>query len=402
MCGECQVKKSYRVTVILLALTLAACSDANSKQDKLNNVPLVELIEVESQKYQPELQLVGRIEALEDVDLYSQAQGYLIQRHFNEGDEVKEGQLLFEIDDRIFAANLKAAKAELAEGKAELSVRGLNQQRGLGLLPQGSISQAEMDTLNAYQLNAVARVERLTAKWQQAELELSFTRIKAPFSGRISDSKVALGQLIDPSVTVLANLVSTGPVNVAFRISELERERLKLNIGSKKGQGEGRNKSKLGSRIELPSGKRCPSPGIISYLDNRIDVTTGTLKVKSTFANHKGNLLPGQYVNVVLSPPKITYPSVPLEAVQKDRGGDYLMIVGSDLVAQRRNVVLGGVLTNSVEGSFNEQANGAIWVVIKQGVIEGDKIVHKGLQHIRSGSQVRLSNPIDAQIQGEV
>lgn len=386
MCGKYPMKKLYPMSVFVLTLILAACSDANSKKIKSNNPVLVELIEVENRQYQSELQLVGRVEALEDVDLYSQAQGYLTLRHFNEGDEVQKGQLLFEIDDRIFVANLKAAAAELAEAQAELSVRELNQQRGIGLLPQGSISQAEMDTLNAYQLNAVAKVERLTAKWQQAELELSFTRIKAPFSGRISDSKVALGQLIDPSVTVLANLVSIGPVNVAFRVSELERERLQLNNAS----SEIQQTKPLHSWLELPSGKRCPSPGVISYLDNRIDVTTGTLRVKSTFANLKGKLLPGQYVNIVLSPPKISYPSVPLAAVQKDRRGDYLMIVGSDLIVQRRNIVLGGVLNNSN------------WVVIKQGVVAGDKVVHKGLQHIRSGSQVRLSNAINVHKQGEV
>ncbi len=383
--------KNIRLMFVLaLATILAACSESVSKQVSSEKIVTVEVSRVEERQYQAEHRMVARVEAVEDVDLYAQVQGYLIRRHFNEGDEVEAGQLLFEIDDRLFVANVDAAEAELAEARAEFTVRELNKQRGAGLLIQGGISQAEMDTLNAYQLNAEARVERLIAKKQHAKLQLSFTRIKAPFSGRISDSKVALGQLVNPSTTLLANLVSISPVNVSFRVSELERERLNLDSGSRVDKNSNNKNNHVQNIagdwvtwLELPSGKRCKNPGAISYIDNRIDVATGTLQVKATFANQKKKLLPGQYVDVVLMQAALSHRAVPLHAIQKDSAGDYLLIVDSDFSVSRRDVVLGSILKSGV-------SKGMVWVVVEQGLRAGEYVISRGLQHVKAGSLVRI------------
>ena len=398
MCGENCVKNIRLISVLMLAIILAACGEGVSKPTASEKIVTVEVTRVEERQYQAEHRMVGRVEAIEDVDLYAQVQGYLIHRHFNEGDEVEAGQLLFEIDDRLFVANVDAAEAELAEARAEFTVRELNKQRGSGLLIQGGISQAEMDTLNAYQLNAEARVERLIAKKQYAKLQLSFTRIKAPFSGRISDTKVALGQLVNPSTTLLANLVSISPVNVSFRVSELERERLKLDSSSRVDKNSNNKNNHVQNIagdwvtwLELPSGRRCKNPGAISYVDNRIDVATGTLQVKSIFANQKRKLLPGQYVDVVLMQAALSSRAVPLHAIQKDSAGDYVMIVESDFRVSRRDVVLGSILKRGVNKEVkSELSNEVVWIVVEQGLRAEEYVISRGLQHVKAGGLVRI------------
>ncbi|OJI47092.1 Efflux pump periplasmic linker BepF [Vibrio vulnificus] len=222
------------VGLIVASALLAGCED-KALQQRNTMAPLVVTQEVLMLDYQPSNAYIGRVEAVEDTNITAQVSGYLKARHFEEGQLVEKGALLYTIEPSSFEAQVASAKASLAQAKASLKKAELDHQRGKNLLPRGSISQSEFDALTAGLLGAQAQLEAANAQLKLADVNLSYTQIRAPFSGRISDSKVSTGDLVSPSSGILTTLVSLDPIHTAFSISE--RERLALGIERIKGDG---------------------------------------------------------------------------------------------------------------------------------------------------------------------
>ncbi|EOB2810383.1 efflux RND transporter periplasmic adaptor subunit [Vibrio vulnificus] len=364
--------------LIVASALLAGCED-KTLQQRNTMAPLVVTQEVLMLDYQPSNAYIGRVEAVEDTNITAQVSGYLKARHFEEGQLVEKGALLYTIEPSSFEAQVASAKASLAQAKASLKKAELDHQRGKNLLPRGSISQSEFDALTAGLLGAQAQLEAANAQLKLADVNLSYTQIRAPFSGRISDSKVSTGDLVSPSSGILTTLVSLDPIHTAFSISE--RERLALGIERIKGDGSTPSAG-VEVQLQLENGKEYPHLGRLDYLGNRIDTKTGTIALRAVVANPDHQLLPGQHIKVNLREKQAkSVVVVPRRAVQTDLEGHFVMVMTLGEVAERRNVSLGAQVEQGV--------------VIREGLTQDDVVITQGLQRVRNGMQVRVQTPTE-------
>ncbi|HFQ5234961.1 TPA: efflux RND transporter periplasmic adaptor subunit [Vibrio vulnificus] len=367
------------VGLIVASALLAGCED-KALQQRNTMAPLVVTQEVLTLDYQPSNAYIGRVEAVEDTNITAQVSGYLKARHFEEGQLVEKGALLYTIEPSSFEAQVASAKASLAQAKASLKKAELDHQRGKNLLPRGSISQSEFDALTAGLLGAQAQLEAANAQLKLADVNLSYTQIRAPFSGRISDSKVSTGDLVSPSSGILTTLVSLDPIHTAFSISE--RERLALGIERIKGDGSTPSAG-VEVQLQLENGKEYPHLGRLDYLGNRIDTKTGTIALRAVVANPDHQLLPGQHIKVNLREKQAkSVVVVPRRAVQTDLEGHFVMVMTPGEVAERRNVSLGAQVEQGV--------------VIREGLTQDDVVITQGLQRVRNGMQVRVQTPTES------
>ncbi|EPW5499642.1 efflux RND transporter periplasmic adaptor subunit [Vibrio vulnificus] len=367
------------VGLIVASALLAGCED-KTLQQRNTMAPLVVTQEVLMLDYQPSNAYIGRVEAVEDTNITAQVSGYLKARHFEEGQLVEKGALLYTIEPSSFEAQVASAKASLAQAKASLKKAELDHQRGKNLLPRGSISQSEFDALTAGLLGAQAQLEAANAQLKLADVNLSYTQIRAPFSGRISDSKVSTGDLVSPSSGILTTLVSLDPIHTAFSISE--RERLALGIERIKGDGSTPSAG-VEVQLQLENGKEYPHLGRLDYLGNRIDTKTGTIALRAVVANPDHQLLPGQHIKVNLREKQAkSVVVVPRRAVQTDLEGHFVMVMTQGEVAERRNVSLGEQVEQGV--------------VIREGLTQDDVVITQGLQRVRNGMQVRVQTPTES------
>ncbi|MCA4023039.1 efflux RND transporter periplasmic adaptor subunit [Vibrio vulnificus] len=367
------------VGLIVASALLAGCED-KALQQRNTMAPLVVTQEVLMLDYQPSNAYIGRVEAVEDTNVTAQVSGYLKARHFEEGQLVEKGALLYTIEPSSFEAQVASAKASLAQAKASLKKAELDHQRGKNLLPRGSISQSEFDALTAGLLGAQAQLEAANAQLKLADVNLSYTQIRAPFSGRISDSKVSTGDLVSPSSGILTTLVSLDPIHTAFSISE--RERLALGIERIKGDGSTPSAG-VEVQLQLENGKEYPHLGRLDYLGNRIDTKTGTIALRAVVANPDHQLLPGQHIKVNLREKQAkSVVVVPRRAVQTDLEGHFVMVMTQGEVAERRNVSLGAQVEQGV--------------VIREGLTQDDVVITQGLQRVRNGMQVRVQTPTES------
>lgn len=364
-----------RLAVFVFSLLLMGCERAQTGE-KAANLPIVQTQAAGAVAHHFSKSYVGRIEAMEDTNITAQVSGYLKQRHFEEGQVVAQGDLLYSIEPSSFVAEVASAKAALAQANAALSKAQNDHRRGKNLLPKGSISQSEFDALTAQLLGAQAQVEAAKAQLNLAEVNLSYTEIRAPFTGRISSSKISQGDLVSPSLGVLTTLVSLDPVHATFNMSE--RERLALNLDKLSGNA---SKASQGAQVylDLENGQQFDHPGQLDFINNRIDTQTGTIQMRAQIPNPEQTLLPGQHVIVKLQQTQASdVVVVPRRAVQSDLGGDFVMLVVEENVAERRNVKIGEQIDSQV--------------IISQGLNQGENVIIQGLQRVRNGIPVKVQN----------
>ncbi|EJV0606111.1 multidrug efflux RND transporter periplasmic adaptor subunit VmeY [Vibrio parahaemolyticus] len=372
------MQKKPLVALMAATAILAGCGEANNAQRE-RQAPLVVTQDVTVIDYQPSKSYIGRIEAVEDTNITAQISGYLQARHFEEGQMVEKGQLLYSIEPSSFEAQVASAKAALAQAKASLKKAELDHQRGKNLLPRGSISQSEFDALTATLLGARAELEAANAQLKLAEVNLSYTQIRAPFSGRISDTKVSTGDLVSPSSGVLTTLVSLDPVHTSFSVSE--RERLAMGMDRIKGDGSAESNG-VEVQLELENGQFFEHLGQLDFLGNRIDTKTGTIAMRALVPNPEHKLLPGQHIKVNLRDKNTRdVIVVPRRAVQTDLEGDFVMVTTEGNVAERRNVELGPQVEQGI--------------IIREGLEKGEAVITQGLQRVRNGVEVRVQTPTE-------
>ncbi len=361
----------YRLLPLLTIVMLIACSEEAQQR------PPVQVVvdEVVSEPYQPKSEYVGRLQARDDVGIEAKVTGYLLTRDFREGQFVERDQILYTIESSEYEAALARARADLASAVANQANAERNYKRGMELLPRGAISQAEMDDLTAKKLDADARIESANAQIFSAEVNLGFTTIRAPISGRIGRSIASVGDLVGPTSGNLTTLVSIDPIEALFTISEA------TYVAAISGRmSDGANVDALRDievTLELTNGVVYPEVGMIDYIANRVDQTTGTLESRASIPNPHSALVPGQYVRVILKSTTLLYGLfLPQAAVQADQQGSFVLIVDGGSVVQRRNVELGD--------RFDDL------VLVKKGVEEGDRAIVRGLQQVRPGMPVQV------------
>ena len=325
---------------------------------------------VQVEDVSPRHEFVGRVEAMDSVDLRSRIDGFIEKRLFDEGSVVEAGQPLFLIDARGLEIALDEARANLASAKASEAdaVRRLERNRSLSQ----TVSRAVLEESQAARENAGAAVLSAEARVRQAELNLSYTRITSPLAGRIGGASLSAGSFVNASSPALARVVQMDPIRVVFSVSD----RAVLDLRTAAGEI---SKDELARRFEpslrLSNGQPYDRTGKIEFFGNEIDERTGTLAVRAQFANPALLLVPGQFVTVVIAETERKMrPVVPLGAVQQDREGRYVLLVDGDGKAALRRITV------------SEQANGN-WTV-DSGLEGGETLIVEGLANVTEGSPV--------------
>ncbi len=323
----------------------------------------------------------GRTAAVGEVEVRARVTGYLVKVNFEDGQQVKKGDLLYEIDPRPYQADLDRATGDLARLKALLDKAKADLTRGEKLIPSGAISRDEYEQCVAQLAVHKASIQSAEAAVRDAKLHLGFTRITSPIDGRVSRTRVTEGNLVQPGsdeAGVLTTVVTTHPVYVYFHIDEpalLKYDRLDWRSG-RETLPDRIKVLKVPVEIGLGDEKGFPHRGVLDFLDNKIDSETGTLRARGVFDNTKQYLTPGLYVRVRLPIGKPHRAMLVSErALGTDQGRKFLLAVNAKNVVERREVTL-GALRDGLR-------------VIESGVGPEDWIIVNGLQRVRPGRTVQ-------------
>ncbi|MBB3066291.1 efflux RND transporter periplasmic adaptor subunit [Limibacillus halophilus] len=348
---------------------LAACD----QQDKTSQTPAapppsVTVAPIVSKQISTSLEYVGRTRANQQVELRARVTGFLLERPFKEGSDVNRGQLLYQIDPAEFEAAKKVATAGVERAQATLVDANKTLERSRTLAARGTVSQAKLDESTAAAAQAQADLAAAQADLTAAELNLGYTTITAPISGRIGATTVDAGNLVGPDAGVLATILDLNPIEVEFAISE----RQMLDYQQRKATGEARS---FEPKLRLANDTMLETPGELYFIDNQVDPVTGTIKLRVRFPNAEGLVLPGQFVNVLLvsSEPRDEV-VVPQAAVQTSQAGAFVLTVDADNQVTAKPVELG-------ERSGRD-------IVVKQGVAVGEMLIVEGVQKVRPGAKV--------------
>src|SRR6267143_1823610 len=325
---------------------------------------LVQPAELRSMTKQAEF--VGRAEALEKVDLRARVQGFLGSRLFKEGEDVKEGQVVFTIEREPFEAAVDQRKAQLAAAQATFANADQQLQRTAELARKGNAPLAQLDQKTAEQGQAKAAVMEAEANLRDAQIQLSYTEIKTPISGRIGRAAVSPGNIVGPDTGVLATVVREDPIRVLFPVTQ--RELL-----------EARRDSSAGDppivRVRLADGSLYKEKGKLDFIDVTVDPKTDGQIVRATFDNKDGSLTDGQTVRVVIedaNAPSVV--AIPQAAIAIDQAGSYVYVVNDKNLAEQRRVKTGV----SRDGM----------VAVTEGLKAGEKVIIQGQQRVRPGMTV--------------
>src|SRR5262245_28675777 len=276
------------------ALGIAASSSIAAAQGA-PPPPAVSVTPVVSRQVAETIDYVGRLTAVDKVDIVARVEGFLEERNFKEGQYVKTGDLLFRIEQATYKAAVEQARATLAKAKATEVNTKLQFERGKELVRNQNIPQSTVDQREADERAAHAGVMEAQAALDQAEINLGYTEIYSPIDGRIGIAIVTKGNLVQPSSGKLATIVSQDPIYVTFQVSQ----RNLLDYFRRRAEDPGKN-TQINVRIKLPNGTIYPHAGVSDFLDVQVDPTTDTVTVRATVPNPEHVLIPGGVVGVTV------------------------------------------------------------------------------------------------------
>ena len=279
---------------------------------------------------------VGMIKALFDASLVARVSGNIDDQLLPHGSFVKKDQVILQLEDTVYKAQVQAAKALVAQTEAELTFAKNNFARQKKLLGQKATSETTYEEAQKGYLTTMAKLDNYKAQLIQAQDNLKYTKVRSPFDGRMGKVAMSPGNYVTPG-TLLVRVVSISPVNVDFSISS--RDFLEI-FGSMDAL-----KARAKVAMFLADGTRYPGDGRIIYMSNSVDSSTDTIEIRASFENKEGKLIPGGLVTIrlgLLDPPKM--PAVPLTAILNDKQGSYVYVIGPENRALRRNVTLGPVI----------------------------------------------------------
>lgn len=356
--------------LLVSALLVPACGKKVKTQQELVSVvvaPAVKMDLVLSGE------IIGQTKAYNDVELKARVQGFLTNRLFTEGQDVKKGDLLFEIEDTKYNADLEAANASLLKANAQFKNASIDYERNSLLVSKNAVSKRDFNNSEYTYMGAKAAVMNAQSQVDNAKLNLSYTKIKAPFDGRIGIVAYSVGNLVGNNDTKLANIVSTDPMRVQFNISELDL----LNYEVNKQTFQERTSNVI-VRIQFQNGQIYPQAGEFYFADNKINSSTGTILIEALFPNQNNQLIPGMYLKVLLQKKDLVSGIViPQQSVLKSQIGSSVLVVSKDGIVSQRLIKSGIVNSPNIQ--------------VKEGLSEGEYVIAEGLQVVRPGMKVEYT-----------
>ena len=389
------VGRTQFLFLFVALLTITACSDKKTPHAAGGMPPVpVTIATAASESVPQEIRVVGSVEPSSTVQIKSQVAGELTQVRFTEGQNVEKGQLLFEIDARPYEEALRQAEANVARDKAQLQQSEATRSKDVASLKnaqadadryaelqkEGVVSRQQADAARtsadvlkesiradeAATESARASMNADASAVATAKLELSYCRIESPVSGRTGNLLVQAGNLVKVNDVPLVVINRIAPVFVTFSVPEEQLTEVRTRYASG---------AKLGVNITPQDAPGAPSHGVLTVVDNTVDTTTGTIKLKATIPNDDHRLWPGQFVNVVLTlNTQKDATVIPSEAVQAGQQGSFVYVVKADKTVEARQVTVGQSLERRV--------------VIDKGLAAGEKVVTDGQLLLAPGSPV--------------
>ena len=375
-----QVVHTASVFCLVLALGLALLSVEAKAQPAPGAPPAVGVVRVERQQITQTDEFIGRIQAVGRVSLVARVTGFLEKRLFVEGDEVKKDDLLYQLEQPPFQAQVDAGKAAVAQLEAQHRNADISLQRAQQLLGRDAGPQSNVDTALAAERGFAAQIDGAKAQLRVAEINLGYTEIRAPIDGKISSTSVTEGNVVSPTSGTLATIVSQDPMYVIFSISLRTGLDLRARYAAKGGFAA------VVIKLRLPDGRIYEHDGQLNYLAPTVAENTDTITLRGEVPNPvlpgfkagqpgSRDLSDGEFVTVLLEGVQpITVLAIPRAAVLSDQQGDYVYVVDAQNKAQVRRI--------------QQRQSTPSTAVITGGLQEGELVISEGLQRVRPEATV--------------
>ncbi|MDW6023134.1 efflux RND transporter periplasmic adaptor subunit [Mesorhizobium sp. BAC0120] len=357
------------------AATLYVGSIAFAQQARQAMPPPAVVVEkVKVEQVSNPARFTARVEAIQAVDIRARVTGFLRSVDFRDGQEVKAGDTLFEIEPDQLEASVASARAQVERAEATRISAERTLARNRDLFARNTVSKAVLDDAQAGFDVAAADVQVAQAALNTAQLNLSYASIKAPISGSIGRATFTVGNLVGPDTGSLARIVGLDPVRVAFTLTE----GLLVTVRQQEAGGSTVDPNALKLSLRLANGTDYDQPGRIEFVENEVDPQTGTVAARAIFPNPHHVLIPGQFVTLSVEEKNIpSLPVVPQAAVLQDREGRFIYLLGKDNTVSQRRIDTGARVGNG-------------WAVTA-GLNGGEQVVVQGIQRLADGMTVQPS-----------
>ncbi|AZN36108.1 efflux RND transporter periplasmic adaptor subunit [Iodobacter ciconiae] len=374
--GTRSLPNIFRLSALTTLVLLSACG----KETGLTapSPAPVSFIEIKASDVALTKEMVGETAGYRDVEVRSRVNGILLKRTYVEGAQVAAGQVLFEIDPEPYKATLDQAKGQLLQEASKLEKARADRDRITPLFKENAVSRKDYDDAMSAYTSALASNQTAQASVKQAELNLGYTKVTAPFSGTTSKLVQSEGSLISATGDSgrLTTISQLDPLYVNFSYSEQDKQA--LETATRSGQVTLNDSKHFTAQIKLADGSIYPQTGLINFSDNRVDPKTGTIRARAIFKNPKGDLLPGQFVRVTVALGKRKNTIlIPERAVVQSQADHIVMTLGADNKVVPVPVKLGSVTDGKV--------------IVESGLKVGQKVIVDGLMKVRPGAVVNPS-----------
>lgn len=346
-----------------------------TKAMRNKKAPEVTVADIQEAEIIRSFEAPGRVVSKYQVNVMARIAGYLQKSYFKEGDFVKAGQTLFQIEPQEFSNASNVAKADVENTRAQLVYAEKQLARAKELVAKDYIAKSQYDNLLAQRDALRAQLASAQARYNDSNRNLGYTHVKAPVDGRIGIITVTLGNYVSPSSGALTTINSTNPIYVTFPLDSDDFDALSMADGS--------NNINRKTEIYFSNGQKYPLNGVQDFHDNKIDQATGTVTMRATFQNPNNQLLHGEFVTVKLySNNPVKTPVVPQTAVQENQAGKYVYKIDDKGLPQLTYIKIGA-------------QNGTSWIV-NEGLKAGDRVVIDGIQKVVPGQPVTIKTTMDA------
>ena len=344
--------------------------DKTAKQRELSRTPAVTVADVKTDKVVMEYTSTARVTAKYRVEILARISGYLLKSYFKEGDNVKAGQLLFEIEPQQYQYAAKKAKANIENTKAQYEYYQKQLERYKELVSKDYIAKSDYDNIYSQRNAFRAQLDSADSAYRDAQRNLSYTKIKSPVDGKVGMISVTEGNYVSMNSGPLTTINSYDPMYVTFPMTSKDYADL-ARIDAN---------NSINRKVEFlfSTGKKYEYSGIQDFLDNKVDESTGTITLRATFPNPKNELIHGDFGKIIIySNNKATMPVVPQTATMENQEGRYLYVLDKDNLPRMSYIKTMG------------QTDNGNWIV-SEGVKAGDRILTSGIQKVVPGNPVRI------------